>query len=62
MTANEAMRPYRVWRHDLGTTEGDDTLVFEETDERFYVTLEPQPQPRVDHHRQPLRRRSARCC
>ena len=37
VTANEAMRPYRVWRHDLGTDEADDTLVFEETDERFYV-------------------------
>ncbi|MEP7201431.1 MAG: S9 family peptidase [Ilumatobacteraceae bacterium] len=36
-TANEAMRPDRVWRHDLGTDEADDTLIFEETDERFYV-------------------------
>jgi len=40
VTANEAMRPYRVWRHDLGTRQADDTLVFEETDERFYVTLD----------------------
>ena len=23
--ANEAMRPFRVWRHDLGTTQADDT-------------------------------------
>lgn len=37
VTANDAMRPYRVWRHDLGTDQTDDTLVFEETDERFYV-------------------------
>jgi oligopeptidase B len=37
VTANEAMRPYRVWRHDLGTDETDDTLVFEEADERFYL-------------------------
>jgi oligopeptidase B len=37
VTANEVMRPYKVWRHDLGTDEADDTLVFEETDERFYV-------------------------
>ena len=40
VTANDAMRPYRVWRHDLGTTQADDTLVFEETDERFYVYVE----------------------
>jgi len=40
VTANEAMRPYRVWRHDLGTQQADDTLVFEETDERFYVSLD----------------------
>jgi len=40
VTANEAMRPYRVWRHDLGTLQADDTLVFEETDERFYVSLD----------------------
>jgi len=39
VTANEAMRPYRVWRHDLGTSQADDTMVFEETDERFYVGL-----------------------
>jgi oligopeptidase B len=37
VTANEAMRPYRVWRHDLGTDEADDTLVYEESDERFYL-------------------------
>ena len=37
MTANEAMRPYRVWRHDSAQHQADDTLVFEETDERFYV-------------------------
>ncbi|HEY4608779.1 MAG TPA: hypothetical protein VIH06_06230, partial [Ilumatobacteraceae bacterium] len=40
VTANDAMRPYRVWRHDLGTQQADDTLIFEETDERFYLTLD----------------------
>ncbi len=40
VTANEAMRPYRVWRHDLGTEQVDDTLVFEEPDERCYVYVE----------------------
>ena len=40
VTANDAMRPYKVWRHDLGTAETDDELIFEETDERFYVYIE----------------------
>jgi oligopeptidase B len=40
VTANEAMRPHKVWRHDLGTAQADDTLIFEETDERFYVYVE----------------------
>jgi oligopeptidase B len=40
VTANEAMRPYKVWRHDLGTPQSDDVLVFEETDERFYVDVQ----------------------
>ena len=39
-TANEAMRPHKVWRHDLGTDQSSDTLVFEEKDERFYVFVE----------------------
>lgn len=34
---DEAMRPYQVWRHDLGHNE--DTLVFTEADESFYVGL-----------------------
>ena len=40
VTANEAMRPYRVWRHVLGTEQADDILLFEETDERCYVYVE----------------------
>ena len=40
VTANDAMRPFKVWRHDLGTPQSDDVLVFEETDERFYVYIE----------------------
>jgi oligopeptidase B len=37
VTADEQERPYRVWRHRLGDTTGDDHLVFEEDDERFFV-------------------------
>jgi oligopeptidase B len=34
---DDAMRPYQLWRHTLGTPAGDDVLVHEETDERFYL-------------------------
>lgn len=32
-----AKRPFQVWRHRIGTAIDDDTLVFTETDERFWV-------------------------
>ena len=34
---DEAMRPYQLWRHILGTPADDDVLVFQEDDERFYL-------------------------
>ncbi len=37
LTVDEAWRPWRVWRHQLGATGSQDTLVFEEPDERFWV-------------------------
>lgn len=33
---DEAHRPHQVWRHELGTDQADDVLVFEEADERFW--------------------------
>jgi len=36
---DEAVRPYQVWRHSLGTPVADDVLVFQEDDERYYVTV-----------------------
>ncbi|WP_245885828.1 S9 family peptidase [Xylanimonas oleitrophica] len=36
-TVDDAWRPYRVWRHRVGTPATDDTLVLEEPDERFWV-------------------------
>ncbi len=33
------MRPYQVWRHEVGTPTADDALVFEEPDERYYVSV-----------------------
>jgi oligopeptidase B len=35
-----AMRPYQVWRHDLGTPTADDALVLQEDDEHFFAGVE----------------------
>jgi oligopeptidase B len=35
---DDAMRPWQVWRHRLGTAATDDVLVFQEDDDRFYVS------------------------
>ena len=37
LTVDEAWRPYRVWRHTVGTPASQDQLVYEERDERFWV-------------------------
>jgi len=37
VTVDGAWRPYRVWRHLIGTPAADDVVVFEEPDERFWV-------------------------
>jgi oligopeptidase B len=37
VTVDGAWRPYRVWRHVIGTPASDDMVVFEEPDERFWV-------------------------
>jgi oligopeptidase B len=37
VTVDAAWRPYRVWRHMVGTPVTDDVIVWEETDERFWV-------------------------
>ena len=37
LTVDDAWRPWRVWRHRLGTPSSDDVLVFEEPDERYWV-------------------------
>jgi oligopeptidase B len=36
-TVDDAWRPYRVWRHRLGTLAAEDVLVYEEADEKFRV-------------------------
>ncbi len=37
VTVDEAWRPYRVWRHVVGTPAASDVVVFEEADERFWA-------------------------
>lgn len=38
--ADAAMRPWQVWRHELGAPVTDDELVFQEDDERFFVDVD----------------------
>jgi oligopeptidase B len=40
VTPDEQMRPYRVWRHEIGTDPSGDVLVHEEADERFFLGIE----------------------
>jgi oligopeptidase B len=37
VTVDEAWRPYRVWRHKVGTPASEDVIVYEEADEKFWV-------------------------
>jgi oligopeptidase B len=39
LTVDEAWRPYRVWRHAVGTPAAEDVVVHEESDERFWVSV-----------------------
>jgi len=39
ITVDDAWRPYRVWRHRVGTAAADDVVVFEEADERFWLSV-----------------------
>ena len=34
---DDAMRPFQLWRHVVGTAAAEDVLVFQEDDERFFV-------------------------
>jgi oligopeptidase B len=40
ITVDDAWRPYRVWRHIVGRPATEDVVVYEETDERFWVGVE----------------------
>jgi oligopeptidase B len=36
---DDAWRPYQIWRHRVGAPVGDDVVVYEEPDERFWMGL-----------------------
>jgi oligopeptidase B len=36
---DDSWRPHQVWRHEVGSPAGDDVLVFEEPDERFWMGI-----------------------
>jgi oligopeptidase B len=40
ITVDDAWRPYRVWRHVVGTAPDTDAIVHQEDDERFWVGVE----------------------
>jgi oligopeptidase B len=40
ITVDDAWRPYRVWRHLVGTAPDTDAIVYEEADERFWVGVQ----------------------
>jgi oligopeptidase B len=40
LTMDASWRPYRVWRHTMGEQVPTDPVVFEESDERFWVDVE----------------------
>jgi oligopeptidase B len=37
--ADEALRPFQVWRHEVGTAQSVDVLVIQEDDERYYLDI-----------------------
>ncbi len=39
VTVDDAWRPYRVWRHRIGTPADQDVMVYEEADRRFHVDV-----------------------
>jgi oligopeptidase B len=39
LTVNDSWRPYRVWRHIMGTSSADDVIVYQEDDEKFVVEV-----------------------
>ncbi len=38
-TVDDAMRPYRVWRHEIGTDATSDVVIYEESDPQFSLSV-----------------------
>jgi len=36
---DDAMRPWQIWRHRLGTVADEDVLVYQEDDDRYYLSV-----------------------
>ena len=41
VTPDEQMRPWQVWRHQVGTPVTNDVMIYEDQDERFFVGARP---------------------
>jgi oligopeptidase B len=39
-TVDDAWRPFKLWRHELGTAVSDDACVLHEPDDRYWLNLE----------------------
>lgn len=40
LVPDELMRPWQLWRHELGRPAAEDVLVLQENDDRFYLSVE----------------------
>ncbi len=40
VTVDQAMRPHRLWRHTLGSEPSKDQMVYEEKDERYFLSVD----------------------
>lgn len=39
VTLDDALRPFKVWRHEMGSSSDKDVCIFSEPDERFFVGI-----------------------
>ena len=53
-TLDESRRPWRVWRHRLGTDPAEDVIVHQEDDDRFFCEVERTRSGGFHRHRPAL--------
>lgn len=39
VTVDDAWRPHKVWRHEIGKPQSEDVLIYEESDEKFWMGI-----------------------